>query len=417
MGEELLFDNGCWWGRQVFDRGLELAFRHHQTHINVVLPSNLGLIFCASYRKIIASRCFFVVEYCVVLRSPISFILLHQWTVLRHATSEAVLELALVRKGLQHHSFGVREVYLAFVRRLVNGRFLHLGQVLWTSLGRIVFGARERLLDSKRDLVDILKVFVGLNFWVRFRLLKSLNLIEFKVSSLLLRLLLSIHDLRLTSFVAYGFLLKIFAVVGFINIAAALRDSRSELIKTLKILVFLTLFDGAIFLWVNVSDVVDSLLDLAEKHVGVVVLLLLLRSYLSNVRIWLTNLRLVKTKLILVVARILTLGFSILCETEFYALRILLLFWLLGVAVFHHVVVMLVVEYGRCWQFVGDLLERFNLELFNVRNAPQIHEILALERLFTTLECSCYYWILVVVRDLRSLDTRFEVSFIVNIYI
>ena len=103
-------------------------------------------------------------ENCVVLRSSISFILLHQWTVLRHATSEAVLELALVWKGLQHHSFGVREVYLAFVRCLVNGRFLHLGQVLWTSLGRIVFGARERLLDSKRDLVDILKVFVGLNF-------------------------------------------------------------------------------------------------------------------------------------------------------------------------------------------------------------------------------------------------------------
>ena len=79
----------------------------------------------------------------------------------------------------------------------------------------------------------------------------------------------------MTSFVTYGFLLKIFAVVGFINVAAAHRDSRTEFIKTLEILVILTLFDGTLFGGVNISNVVDSLLDLAEKHIGVVILLLL----------------------------------------------------------------------------------------------------------------------------------------------
>lgn len=143
---------------------MELAFGHHQTHIDVVLPGNLGLIFDAAYRKIVASWRFFFLEYCVVLRPTISFILLHQRTVPRHATSEAMLELALVGEGLEHHSLGVRKVYLALVRCLVNGRFLHLGQVLWDSLRRIVFRARERLLDGDRDLVDVLEVSVSLDF-------------------------------------------------------------------------------------------------------------------------------------------------------------------------------------------------------------------------------------------------------------
>ena len=99
-------------------------------------------------------------------------------------------------------------------------------------------------------------------------------MIEFKVRLLLLGLL-RIHNLGLTSFVAYGFLLKIFAVVDFINVAAPHRDSRAEFIETLEILVVLTLLDGALFLGIDISDVVDSLLDLAEKHVGVVILVLL----------------------------------------------------------------------------------------------------------------------------------------------
>ena len=63
---------------------------------------------------------------------------------------------------------------------------------------------------------------------------------------------------------------------------------------------------------------------------------------------------------------------------------------------FRHVAVVLVVEYGRSWQFVGDLLERFNLELVDVRNASQIHEILALKRLVATLEGSSSARVLVV---------------------
>ena len=82
---------------------------------------------------------------------------------------------------------------------------------------------------------------------------------------------------------------------------------------------------------------------------------------------------------------------------------------------FRHVAIVLVVEYGRCWQFVGDLLERLNLEFFDVRNASQIHEILVLKWLLTTLECSSSNRILDVFRDLRSLDARFEFCFIDNI--
>ena len=108
-------------------------------------------------------------------------------------------------------------------------------------------------------------------------------MIEFKVRLLLLGLL-RIHNLGLTSFVAYGFLLKIFAVVGFINVAATHRDSRAEFVETLEVLVVLTLFDGALFLGIDISDVVDSLLDLAEKHVGVVILVLL-RGLSADVRI------------------------------------------------------------------------------------------------------------------------------------
>ena len=77
---------------------------------------------------------------------------------------------------------------------------------------------------------------------------------------------------------------------------------------------------------------------------------------------------------------------------------------------FRHVAVVLVVEYGRSWQFVGDLLERFNLELVDVRNASQIHEILALKWLVATLEGSSSARVLVVFGDLRSLDARFEIG-------
>ena len=379
-----------------------------------MLPGNLGLIFRASLRKIITSRRFFL-HYSIALRSPIGFILLHQRTVLRHATSEAVLEFALIWKRLHHYSFGVWKVYLTFVRRLVNGCFLHFGQVVWATL-RIVLRGHERLLDGQRYLVDILEVSIGLNFWVSFRIFKGLNLIKFKVCWLLLGLL-SIQNLGLTSFVTYGFLLKIFAVVGFINVAAAHRDSRSEFIKTLEILVILTLFDGTLFGGVNISNVVDSLLDLAEKHIGVVILLLL-GSLSAGIRVWLTILLLglIETEFILHMARVLALRFTVL-ETKFYALWILLLFWLLGFPVFAQVMVVLVVEYGRSWQFVGDLLEWFNLELFDVWNTSQIHEILALKRVFTILEWASSDRILVVLRHLRSLDARLEISFIDKINI
>lgn len=141
---------------------MELAFRHHQAHVDVVLPSNLGLIFGAAHREVVTSWRFFL-HYSVVLGAPISFVLLHQRTVLRHAASEAVLELALVWERLHHYGFGVREVYLTFVRRLVNGCLLHLGQVAWASLG-VVLGGVERLVDGDRYLVDILEVSIGLNF-------------------------------------------------------------------------------------------------------------------------------------------------------------------------------------------------------------------------------------------------------------
>ena len=141
---------------------MELAFRHHQAHVDVVLPSNLGLVFRAAHREVVSSWRFFL-HYSVVLGSPISFVVLHQRTVLRHAASEAVLELALVRERLHHYGFGVREVYLTLVRSLVNRCLLHLGQVAWASLG-VVLGGVERLVDGDRYLVDILEVSIGLNF-------------------------------------------------------------------------------------------------------------------------------------------------------------------------------------------------------------------------------------------------------------
>lgn len=83
----------------------------------------------------------------------------------------------------------------------------------------------------------------------------------------------------------------------------------------------------------------------------------------------------------------------------------------------HHIAVVLVVEYRRSWKFVGDLLERFKLELFDVGNASQIHEILVLKRLFATLECSRSDRIVVVVRDLGGLYTRFELGLVDSINI
>lgn len=68
----------------------------------------------------------------------------------------------------------------------------------------------------------------------------------------------------------------------------------------------------------------------------------------------------------------------------------------------HHVAVVLVVEYGGSWQFVGDLLERFDLELFNVGNTPQIHKVLVLKRLLATF--------LLLFRHLRVLYARFELN-------
>lgn len=100
-----------------------------------MLPRDLGLILRAALGSKVAARRLFLRLHPVVLRASIGFVLLHERTVLGHAASEAVLEGALMRQRLHHHSFGVCEVYLTFIWCLIGGsRFLHLSQILWTGL-------------------------------------------------------------------------------------------------------------------------------------------------------------------------------------------------------------------------------------------------------------------------------------------